>query len=1054
MSGKSYFTDDFTILSPGNNVGKWSDLNIDSINNLQISFQLKVDSNMNDWANILHITTTGNNCCSIGDRVPALWLNTDSSKGTYLHVTASTNGNRSINGNGNEWNNFYFNKGKSFITYVVITFYLNTLTVSFDDTICIADGNSNNLYYTFKTPLTEPSQSSTIYLKDEWYNHDYSYKNYAIKNITFSRISQIKDNIYVFSPYGFIYLKPSFVPFNWKELKEEKVVDSINNLKISFTIKITDRFTNWNNIFHITSTGNNCCEKGDRVPALWLNSDPNNGIYMHVSASTSNVGNNTHNFYFNRGNSFTANVILTWKNNEVTVNIDGNINTYNYGEDLIEPDANGSDAKIYLKDPWHQDEKVYTIKNFTISKINSIALRVDKFIFSPNSFITLRSNNVACLWQDLNIDTINNLKVSFIVKVTKQITNWCNILHISNDDTNWGGTIGTRVPGIWLGDGGIIYACSSTINNADEANRYTIPFNPPYTINVILTWLNGTLIVKINEKTIKNQDGLSSYDFSSSLIEPLPLAKVYIKDPWHDNDNNNYYQIKDLEITQINPHSYLKYQFKGCYENNTKGLTINNDVRTIKECAIAAHDNDSTFFSIMPVDGQNYSINYKEEKGIDYPGNDIRYYNESFNKCAYKCSITPGCNSYTLHRDRGFGCWLKSKNQNRTGNSNRDTYTKNADISSPVISCSYENKDKDKKTNVDNYITNSSDCSNSSSAELYVRKDSSHNILYENISQDSASNGNSLNVIWENLNIDSISNMMISFIIRVDALSSTDSMNIIHIMNQDNDDKPFALWVTTISTLRYSVETINKGMEYFNVEGLTLKIATLTKISIIIAGKDITVYAVENKDGVFSKNPFFTKNTVDSDLVEPSPTATIYIASDPFNSPDLGNFMVKSVSIIRSNDNMVCGRNNFCVGYEADEKVYCYGNSSQCLWGKNDCYTDNQCKGKYTLNSAKYTDNDKPKCSNIPNKSWRTDACPNFYDTLKADKPPSLKQDNFGYADTSGYEDFSNYASLPSPGNKNLVYNEDDLKYYFTLVFVFLVLVCIAILILSKLKII
>lgn len=1048
MSGKSYYTNDFTILSPDNNAGKWSDLNIDTINNLQISFMLKVTGNMSDWSNILHITNTGNNCCNIGDRVPGIWLNTDSA-GTFLHVTASTNKN------GNEWNNFYFNKGTSFTTYVVITFYVNTLTVSFDDIICISNGNknSNNLYYIFKNPLTEPSQSSIIYLKDPWYNNQNSSKNYAVKNVTFSRISQIYNNMYVFSPYSFIYLQPLFIPFYWNDLKNAGVVDSINNLKISFTIKITDKCKDWNNIFHITSSGSNCCNKGDRVPAVWINTDSQNGLYMHVAASTSNNGNNTHNFYFNKGKSFTSNVILTWRNNEVIVNIDGNINRYNYRNSLIEPDAN---AKIYLKDPWHQGEPVYTIKNFTISKINNISLSLDKFIFSPNTFTTLISGNVACLWKDLNIDTINNLKVSFTLKVTNQITNWCNILHITNNNTDLGGTIGTRVPGIWLGGGGIIYPSSSTVNNSDEATRYTIPLDPPYTINVVLTWSNRTLIVKINEKAIKNDaTGRTSYKFSSSLIEPMPNAKVYIKDPWYNNDNNNYYQIKDLEITQINPDSYLNYQFNGCYANNTSGLTMSTKAKTIKDCAIEAHDNNSTFFSIMTINGNNYSSNYKLEKGIDYPGNDIRYSDGSFDDCSYQCNMTPECNSYTLNLNKGSGCWLKSKNENRSGNSNRNTYTKNSDISTPIKSCSYGNE----TTNSKNYTTNKSDCSDSSSSQIYLRKDISHNIVYENISENIASKGNSLNIKWGDLNIDTISNMMVSFIIRIDAipLDST-NMNIIHITSTGNDeDRPFGLWITKELTMLYCVENLNKGVVYHEVP-TKLKLATLTKVNIVITKSnncDIQVYCVESSGKSFDKNLSFDKFTVDGDLLEPSPTATIYIASDPFGG-DLGNFMVKSVSIIRANDNMVCGRNNFCVGYEADNKVYCYGGSRSdgCLWGKNDCYTDNQCKGNYTLNSSKYTDNDTPTCPIKNPWSWRTDACPNFYDTLKVDPSPSLQQNNFAYADTNINEKFSNYISVPSLGNKNIVYNDDDLKYYFTLVFVFLVLVCITIVILNKLKII
>ena len=47
--------------------------------NFRITFDLNVhsmySSHSNGWANVLHFTASGKDCCSIGDRVPALWTN-------------------------------------------------------------------------------------------------------------------------------------------------------------------------------------------------------------------------------------------------------------------------------------------------------------------------------------------------------------------------------------------------------------------------------------------------------------------------------------------------------------------------------------------------------------------------------------------------------------------------------------------------------------------------------------------------------------------------------------------------------------------------------------------------------------------------------------------------------------------------------------------------------------------------------------------------------------------------------------------------------------------
>ena len=59
---------------------------------------------------------------------------------------------------------------------------------------------------------------------------------------------------------------------------------------------------------------------------------------------------------------------------------------------------------------------------------------------------------------------------------------------------------------------------------------------------------------------------------------------------------------------------------------------------------------------------------------------------------------------------------------------------------------------------------------------------------------------------------------------------------------------------------------------------------------------------------------------------------------------------------------IVCSSSNkFCVGFQSDHKVYCYGMGGGCKWNSNDCNTDQDCS-KYNLNSARYTDGDLLSC--------------------------------------------------------------------------------------------
>jgi len=65
-----------------------------------------------------------------------------------------------------------------------------------------------------------------------------------------------------------------------------------------------------------------------------------------------------------------------------------------------------------------------------------------------------------------------------------------------------------------------------------------------------------------------------------------------------------------------------------------------------------------------------------------------------------------------------------------------------------------------------------------------------------------------------------------------------------------------------------------------------------------------------------------------------------------------------------------CGSSNVCLGFEGDGHVYCYGSSAGCLWGSNDCSTDDDCL-KYTSVSPKY-DAGPRSC---PAGGWLNDAC-------------------------------------------------------------------------------
>ncbi|NCA22378.1 MAG: hypothetical protein EBS86_14735, partial [Crocinitomicaceae bacterium] len=137
-------------------------------------------------------------------------------------------------------------------------------------------------------------------------------------------------------------------------------------------INISNLDANWRNIFHVTSTNNNCCEIGDRVPAIWITAS--NQTTLHITHSTTTVGNVY--FYTNPIPLNTDTKIdIVWKGQNVKIYFNGLLNSqYNYSSPLVnaEPDAN-----VYIADPWHSVQG-FKIKDFTFYNGPSIQLSTTK----------------------------------------------------------------------------------------------------------------------------------------------------------------------------------------------------------------------------------------------------------------------------------------------------------------------------------------------------------------------------------------------------------------------------------------------------------------------------------------------------------------------------------------------------------------------------------------------------------------------------------------------------------------------------------------------------
>ena len=58
-----------------------------------VKFDFKPSQFQPGWTNIIHLTSTNENCCNYGDRIPAVWFHSSSSSATAngLHVCSAVN---------------------------------------------------------------------------------------------------------------------------------------------------------------------------------------------------------------------------------------------------------------------------------------------------------------------------------------------------------------------------------------------------------------------------------------------------------------------------------------------------------------------------------------------------------------------------------------------------------------------------------------------------------------------------------------------------------------------------------------------------------------------------------------------------------------------------------------------------------------------------------------------------------------------------------------------------------------------------------------------------
>ena len=311
-----------------------------------ISFFYNLTATKPSWTNIFHITNTGNNCCNNGDRIPAMWVFPNE---TRFHIRMSTNDseNDGIDIEGAPVNNKIL---------VTLLFDNNTVTVFIN--------NNKQITKTFNTIATV-APNALLYIGDPWQenNRTINIKDFTIYNGILST-DQIS-NIYIGGMKSWLFSKS----IDWYKVVKNgysiKMSDTglflpAKQYSISFMYNLTGLNPDWNNVFHITNTGNNCCSNGDRIPALWVRP---NETKFYLRFSTNDSGDDGVDSIDVANLNTKVLVSLLFDNNTISVYINNDKKITKTFNNIA---AISPNAILYIGDPWHNNNDTIHIRGFTI----------------------------------------------------------------------------------------------------------------------------------------------------------------------------------------------------------------------------------------------------------------------------------------------------------------------------------------------------------------------------------------------------------------------------------------------------------------------------------------------------------------------------------------------------------------------------------------------------------------------------------------------------------------------------------------------------------------
>lgn len=561
------------VIPPNNRIGNWSSLGITDNTRMTMSFYINITRTAPDWRNIIHVTNDGNNCCSPGQRIPAIWIWPNS---TALHIRFSS---EDSGNNGIDTGPLTINKN----TYVSIVFK-GGITVYFD--------GQKVGYQPYWMNMIKANPSAIVFVGDPWYG---TIGGFSIQNLSIANgdIYNIPDTTSHYDTNTGQWILPNskgkwYSPTingyitTWNLLG----IKSASDMTMSFSINISARNPNWRNIIHITNNDMNCCNKGDRVPGIWINP---NGTSILVVSSTINNGNE---HFYSTDLPLNQEILvqIIWLKRKVYIYFNSGLNKENtFSSDFIQPNSN---ATVYIVDPWHS-QGGFKIKDFTLSNGN-------KVFTPPSSFGNFKLKGC---WND---------------KGNRAIVNYNGNVNAIQDCANIASQKSATIFGVQNGG-----ECWTSTNNP-SAYKHGKTDDERCVMNGKTMggpWTNLVYEAPYQYDANYKMSNTELSCYKDRYPDLSALNNEQLQQHWTNTGAN---QNRENQCPTIQKSSGM-YNFKGCYVDtgNRAIPNLRGNVKTVDECRQLAYNNKDVVFGVQAGSecwtGNNESEAYKY--GILYDRN-------------------------------------------------------------------------------------------------------------------------------------------------------------------------------------------------------------------------------------------------------------------------------------------------------------------------------------------------------------------------------------------------------------------------------------------------